>query len=299
MPDARITRLLRWYIHHARDLPWRHTHDAYNILVSEVMLQQTQVSRVLHFYPRWIKQFPNWKALARAKTATLLHTWAGLGYNRRALQLREAARRIIATQRTPQTIKEWQELPGVGPYTAAAVYAFSAHKRAIAIDTNVRRVAGRLFLGLPHPILSHDQRIAQRLEQTVPHHNNAWMLPQAFMDLGASHCTVQQPDCARCPLRSVCAAAPKFLSGRAPEKKHTTSRERIHEGKKYPDRIYRGRLLAHIRAHGSARATALGAIIDDTFDVIRDHEWLQQMIQRMKKDGLIQEKNSLVSLPRS
>jgi A/G-specific adenine glycosylase len=299
MSDPRITKLLAWYKRHARNLPWRGTQDPYRILVSEVMLQQTQVSRVLAYYPRWLQRFPSWDALARASTTALLHAWAGLGYNRRALQLRKAAQQVSALKRTPRTIEEWKRLPGIGPYTAAAVYGFSQHKRVMAIDTNVRRVAGRIFFGLLYPLLTDDARIAARLEKIVPRSNAVWMLPQAFMDLGSAHCTARNPQCNACPLRNTCKAAPTFVSGHAPTKKHAASREHIQEGKRYPDRIYRGRLVNYLRIHGATRVHAIGAKIDETFDVIRDHDWLLQITQRLVRDGLIEIHRDIARLSRT
>lgn len=297
MVDRRVKKLLAWYRHNARDLPWRRTRDPYRILVSEIMLQQTQVSRVIPFYHRWLKRFPSWTSLARAKTATLLHAWAGLGYNRRALQLRDAARHVVERGRAPLTVDEWRELPGVGPYTAAAIYAFSRHRRVIAIDTNVRRVAGRAFLGVTYPALDVDRRLGRTLERIVPKRDASWRLPQAFMDLGATVCTPKDPQCSVCPLRDACRAAPTFLSGRAGAKPRATTKERRHAKKPFPDRIYRGRILALVRRRRRAPMETLGPSVDPSFVRSRDARWISSMVERLCRDGLLERRGKNLFLP--
>ena len=135
--------VLAWYDAHGRDLPWRRTRDPYAILVSEVMAQQTQVGRVVEYYERWLARWPTAAALAAASPADVLTAWVGLGYNRRALRLREAAA-IVARDGWPRDAAGLRALPGVGPYTAAAVASFAFGERVAAVDTNVRRVAARL-----------------------------------------------------------------------------------------------------------------------------------------------------------
>lgn len=131
--------ILSWYAKHKRDLPWRTTTNPYEILVSETMLQQTQVDRVIPFYERWLKRFPDFKSLAQADTPTLLALWSGLGYNNRALRLRQLAQQL-ADRPFPQSEKELVALPGIGPYTARAVLAFAFNKEVAVVDTNIRRV---------------------------------------------------------------------------------------------------------------------------------------------------------------
>jgi A/G-specific adenine glycosylase len=283
-----FAKLSAWYRRNKRDLPWRKTRDPYRIFVSEIMLQQTQVDRVIDFYRRWLKTFPTWRSLAEARTDQLLHVWAGLGYNRRALMLREAARTVI-TQGVPKTIEEWRALKGVGPYTAAAIYAITQQKRAIVIDTNVRRVVGRIWLGIPYPAPTDDQRITQTLELHLPHRKTVWEIPQILMDFGNAVCTPKAPACAICPLRASCQAANKFLTGTAGEKKTVKIRERIHRDKKYPDRIYRGRILAAIRNDDAITERALGPFIDPTFNRERDGGWLRAMLKRLMNDGMIEQ----------
>ncbi|MFA5935650.1 MAG: A/G-specific adenine glycosylase [Patescibacteria group bacterium] len=302
-PAVRL--LLGWYRKHGRTLPWRDTTrrdgtpDAYRIFVSELMLQQTQVARVIPKYDEWIKHFPSWKRLAEASTPDLLHAWAGLGYNRRALQMRESAREVVANGE-PTDENGWRRLKGVGPYMAAALAEFANHKRALVIDTNVRRVAGRVFLGIPYPNPTTDTRLLRALDRNIPDTGRHWDIPQAFMDLGSSICTPRLPQCTVCPLRTVCKAAPLFLSGRAGVKPRAKNTETRHRNKKYPDRIYRGRILAHIRAHGSTKIERLGPFIDEAYDAKRDIEWVRRMVDRMIKDQFIVEgKKGIVSLPKN
>ena len=135
--------LLAWFAENGRDLPWRRTRDPYAILVSEVMLQQTQVARVLERYPLWLERWPTAAALAAAPAADVLRAWSGLGYNRRALSLQNAARRVVELGEFPRAIDELERLPGIGPYTARAIACFAFDAQVTALDTNVRRVLER------------------------------------------------------------------------------------------------------------------------------------------------------------
>lgn len=299
--DNRIRLLLAWYRANKRSLPWRDITDAYRIYISELMLQQTQVDRVIPLYTAFIKRFPTWTALARAETAELIHAWAGLGYNRRALYAREAARAVVANG-VPTTQTTWRALKGVGPYMSAALAEFANHQRAIVIDTNVRRVVGRLFLQLPFAKPSDDDAVSRTLERVTPHRGAHWDLPQAFMDLGSSVCLARIPLCDSCPLASVCASRKQFdanhLADTLKKKIRTPIRERIHHEKPFPDRIYRGRILAHIRSHGATRVASLGPIIDPTFDRIADDAWVRAMADRLIADGLLaRRKSDTIALP--
>ena len=168
--------LLAWYADHARDLPWRRTRDPYAILVSEVMLQQTQVERVVPRYLAWLERWPTVPALAAASPADVIREWQGLGYNRRGLNLLRAAR-VVAEHGWPDDLTE---LPGVGPYTAAAIANFAFGRGELPIDTNVRRV---------------QERTGHRFSARAA---------QALMDLGATLCLARIPRCNACPLTADC-----------------------------------------------------------------------------------------------
>lgn len=290
--------LLRWYAREGRDLPWRKTHDAYRILVSEVMLQQTQVARVLIFYKTWLKKFPTWHALARASNSEVIHAWAGLGYNRRGLMLRDIAKQVVE-KGVPKSRDEWLELKGVGPYTSAALTAFSLREAAIPIDTNIRRVLGRLFLGKPFPSLKDDERLEKTAWKTWPKGKQAPELPQALFDLAVAICT-KSPACASCPLRDQCAAAPKFLSGkvRIPKRTIKIANEKKHRNKPFPDRIYRGKILAELRRQTNGIALKdLGHQIDRAFDLQQDQAWINAMAARLINDGLAKQVKNRLFLP--
>ncbi len=181
--------LLAWYDRVRRPLPWRETRDPYALLVSEVMLQQTQALRVVPYYERWLARFPDAPALAGAPTRNVLEAWSGLGYNRRALAL-QAAARVVATSGWPEDLTE---LPGVGPYTAAAVASFAWDRQEAAIDTNVRRVLER-----------REGRFArERVGQLLPP-GKAAAFNQAMMELGATVCRPRAPRCGECPVAAGC-----------------------------------------------------------------------------------------------
>ena len=198
MSEARNRALLDWYQVSRRPLPWRTTVDPWPILVSEVMAQQTQVSRVAPRFEAFVEQYPTPGAFARASDLDSLAMWAGLGYNSRALRLRDAAR-VITADGWPDTPEGLAQLPGVGPYTAAAVACFAFGHQVPAVDTNLRRVLSR-WTGT-HLTGVHLQAFAQ--ESMASGDAADWN--QAVMDLGALLCKPKQPDCQQCPVAEWCA----------------------------------------------------------------------------------------------
>jgi A/G-specific adenine glycosylase len=176
--------LFAWYREHARDLPWRGTRDPYAILVSEVMLQQTQVTRVIDRYRAWLDRWPSASSLAAATVGEAVAAWSGLGYNRRAVNLHAAAR-IVARDGWPGTSRELQRLPGVGPYTAAAVACLAFGEPVMPRDVNIRRVLERSGAA-PEPRAD---------------------VVQALFDLGATVCLARRPHCGVCPLAAGCPSA--------------------------------------------------------------------------------------------
>lgn len=287
---------LRWYKKHGRDLPWRKTRDPYKILISEIMLQQTQVDRVIVYYQNWLKTFPNWKTLASAKRSDVIKAWSGLGYNRRALFLKSAAEQVVRNG-IPETESGWRELKGVGEYTAAAVAAFSLKERTLPIDTNIRRILGRVLLGKTFPDADDDARIKKAAMKLYPARGAHYDIPQALFDIASLYC-VKKPDCANCPLRASCKAAPKFLSGRVriPKRSVKIGNEKIRPGKKYPDRIYRGRILKLVNESSSVSIKNIGHRIDPGFNA-EDEAWVSAMIDRLQKDGLIERRGETIRLP--
>lgn len=258
------------------------------------MLQQTQVNRGLVFYARWLETFPDWKALAYASNAEVIAAWSGLGYNRRALMLRDIARQIVgwphptADYRLPTTEAQWQSLKGIGPYTAAAISAFALHQRTIPIDTNIRRVLGRLLLGKPFAQLEDDEKIRKAADTFIPRRGKFYDVPQAIFDLATAICT-KTPNCAVCPMKSVCPSAKKFLSGKVHIPKATIKKavESKHRDKKHPDRIYRGRILKLAQTRPGILLSKVGEKIDPYFDAKKDSDWLKAMVGRLEKDGMV------------
>src|SRR6266481_3059309 len=200
--------LLQWYAAARRDLPWRSTDDPYAILVSEIMLQQTQVERVLPKYRQFLATFPTLADLAAAPTADVISIWVPLGYNMRAVRLQSIARQVIAEYggRIPDTIDGLLKLKGIGRYTAGAIACFAYSKQVATVDTNIRRVLHRIFLGLEHPEPQAQEREMLALAERVLPEGNAYDWNQALMDLGATICTSNNPRCDTCPLQETCRA---------------------------------------------------------------------------------------------
>jgi A/G-specific adenine glycosylase len=201
--------LRRWYSRNARDLPWRATRDPYHILVSELMLQQTQVSRVLGFYDRFLSRFPTLDDVAKARPGQVREAWRGLGYYARARNLHRLAREIAPPNGTgtmPDEAAALRKLPGVGAYTAGAVASFAYERRAALVDTNVARVLRRVFAPRINPKSSKGQRALWGLAAALlPRTGKAtWTHNQALMELGALVCTARTMNCGACPVRRYC-----------------------------------------------------------------------------------------------
>ncbi len=241
--------MLEWGAEHRRDLPWRRTRDPWLILVSEVMLQQTQVERVVPHYERFAVAFPTPAACARAGPAAVVRQWSGLGYNRRALNLHRAAGSVVADHggAVPRGDAALRALAGVGPYTARAVRSFAFGDDVAAVDTNAVRVLGRAVAGAP---LS--PTLATRLGDVLVPAGLSWEFNQTMFDLGATVCTATLPDCARCPLRRQCGW--RRAGGPDPWRLSPTARpQRVFAGS---DRQGRGRLVEALR-HGGVPAAGL------------------------------------------
>lgn len=197
---------MRWYRRVGRDLPWRRTRDPYEVLVSEFMLQQTQVSRVSEYYPRFLARYPTVHHLAGAEPAQVREVWQGLGYYRRAINLHRLAQAVVSEHQgqIPQETETLRKLPGVGRYTAGAVATFAYEQATPAIDTNVGRVIRRAF----HPRVrgsGGEKRVWSTGARLVPRAGNpAWTFNQAIMELGALVCTARIARCAKCPVKQVC-----------------------------------------------------------------------------------------------
>ena len=206
-------KLLAWYKRNARVLPWRQTRNPYAILVSEFMLQQTQVSRVLEYFPRFMTRFPTIASLAGARPKAVMEQWDGLGYYARARNLHKLAKQVAETgDQIPDDPEDLRTLPGVGRYTAGAVACFAYEKPVPTVDTNVRRVLERAF---------GSKDVWGLAEQLVPKKGErAWKFNQALMELGALVCTARKPKCPECPVRRDCVTVRKVVRIRSRRSAH-------------------------------------------------------------------------------
>jgi A/G-specific adenine glycosylase len=254
-------QVLTWYRQNARQLPWRAPDvDGWRVLVSEVMLQQTPVSRVLPAYDAWVSRWPTPSALAADPPGEAVRMWGRLGYPRRALRLHEAATAVDQRHGgvVPADIASLRALPGVGEYTAAAVAAFAYRRRAVVLDTNVRRVIARAFTGSELPAVSvtkPERALAESLLPSDDHTAADWSV--GLMELGALLCTATSPKCGPCPIRDHCQwRRDGYPADDGPPRKAQT-----YAG---TDRQCRGRILAVLReAEGDVPTAAVEAVWDD------------------------------------
>ncbi|HSW89427.1 MAG TPA: A/G-specific adenine glycosylase [Patescibacteria group bacterium] len=268
--------LLFWFKKNKRDLPWREVpRDPYHILVSELMLQQTQVSRVLPKYKAFLSKWPTIESLSRAKLSEVLIAWQGLGYNRRAKYLLETAK-ILVGKTFPSETKELQRLPGFGPYMVSAIRVFAFNFQEVVMDVNVKRVYGRLDIDPFVPKGKADE----------------WH--QALMDFGALVCTARQPHCEACVLSKICSANSKAKVGgyqnfadfliANPAKKKMSKKD---VGKKFEetDRYFRGRIIDFLR-QGESSMLLLQTHIVETHK-LSDRKRFGTIIESLVIDGLI------------
>ena len=271
MQEAAAERVLSWGLAQLRDLPWRHTRDPWAVLVSEVMLQQTQVERVV---PRWfsfLEAFPTPQACAEAELGDVLRLWQGLGYPRRARNLHAAAQRVTELGEFPRTLAGLLALPGVGQYTARALQAFAFEDDAAVVDTNIARVFAR-YCG---------RRLTAREVQTIADDAQplaqSWAWNQCVMDLGAVLCRPTSPRCAECPLIDDCAYH-GVGDDPAPGSAGVSGRQSRFEGS---DRQGRGRLM-HAMAVAPVKHAALALVMHWP----DDHERAQRVAATLVTDGL-------------
>jgi A/G-specific adenine glycosylase len=300
--------LAAWYAANARDLPWRRppeSRDPYAVLVAEVMLQQTQVARAIPKFRQFMKAFPTLEALARASAGYVIRAWAPLGYNGRAVRLHRLAQVVVGENngRLPQTVEGLRRLPGVGPYTAAAVACFAFGVCVAVLDTNIYRVLSRVAYGVKPP--SDKRKIEALARRWLPRENpSGWH--QALMDVGATLCTVARPRCHGCPLQPHCQAAPHLQDGVS---RKVAEASVPYKPRQSPfagsSRYYRGRIVDALRTlpiGASVGLADLGRSVRTGFDGGGLAEWLRALLDGLQRDGLVRldsaEDGSLtVSLP--
>jgi len=293
--------VLHWYEEHRRDLPWRKTRDPYAILVSEVMLQQTQVDRVIPKYVQFLERFPDFSTLAVAPVAEVIRVWSPLGYNLRAVRLHGIARQVVECYggRLPQDVASLQQLKGLGPYTAAAVACFAFGRQTPVVDTNVRRVLGRALLGEARPApKALDKAAAGGLPIGYA---SEWS--QALMDIGSMLCSTRQPRCLLCPVQPWCVWASSLsLAEVSPPAKALAERVAAYRTQppfKGSSRYYRGRIVEALRRvtdNNGLQLMALGETIRDGFGEA-ELPWLEGLVQGLERDGLVKREGATIRLP--
>ncbi len=295
-------RLLVWYRRHGRAaLPWRAARDPYYTLVSEFMLQQTQVERVVPSFVAFVRRFPGVAALARAPLGDVLRQWRGLGYNSRAVRLKRVAEAVA--QRHDGAIPSERDallaLQGVGPYTAAAVRAFAFGIDDAPVDTNIRRIVHRLFYGIEYPRAAAARELDRRARELVPP-GEAHDWSSALMDLGATICTARAPKCLLCPLRNDCAAAPidaaalnalraAYGKPRSPQQAMEFERTTRYARGRIVDRLRdlpAGERISLLDLHRSIEPALPGRSADD----------VRSLVAALERDGLIARDGECVAL---
>jgi A/G-specific adenine glycosylase len=283
--------ILHWFTLNQRDLPWRKTRDPYRILISEVMLQQTQVDRVIPKYYAFLSAFPTVQALASASTADVIQLWSGLGYNRRAVNLQCAAQAVVNEHAGvfPRDVDQLKTLPGIGPYTAGAIACFAFEQDVGFLDTNIQRVLHRLFIGPEVPAPARKPREMSLLASMVVPAGNGWEWNQAIMEFGALQCTSRKPACLTCPVQTECAAFPEIQTLLA-EAYLRGFRRKNEETFKGSNRFYRGRIVAVLREISDTETldlTRLGSLVRE--DYSSEHEsWLSDVVDGLARDGLLE-----------
>ncbi len=286
-------QLLDWYARHGRrHLPWRATRDPYRVVVSELMLQQTQVERVIPLYSAFVERFVSFEALAATDAAGVIRAWRGLGYNSRAVRLHALARAVVERHAgvLPSATAALLALPGIGPYTAAAVRAFAFELDDAAVDVNLRRVVHRVVLGIEYPPRAGERELDTLATAAVPA-GNAHDWNSALMDLGATLCTARTPRCLVCPLREACAAAPidparlaararRYAPRRAPQNELPFERT---------SRFLRGRIIDRLRDVPGRETLALETLRADLTSIVpadRLHE-IPGVVDALVHDGIV------------
>ena len=273
--------VLDWYAENARALAFRRTTDPWSVLVSEVIAQQTQALRAAEAWTRFIAQFPTPASLAAASPAAVIRAWRGLGYNRRAVALREAAIAIVSDHdgRVPDAFDELVRLPGIGPYTARAVLAIAFNQPVAALDTNIRRVLTRAFVGDDVP-----PRGFQAVADGFVPAGRAATWTNALMDVGAAFCRARDPRCDDCPLRAQCAYASRTDAGRAigSARAHRVQR-RSSDRFESTTRWLRGRILDRLRDASDGRWVMFDGPIGE-----HDVEAVIEALGDLSRDGMLE-----------
>jgi len=282
---AIVRSILAWYRRGGRSLPWRNIDDPYRILVSEIMLQQTRVQRVLLKYPEFLRQFPTLESLAGAPRRKVVMAWQGMGYNNRAVRLHLLAQRVVEHHggSVPDTFESLIILPGIGRYTANAVLSSAFRRPEPVVDINVRRLLSRVFWPMHSVREMRAEKIIWELAAQLLPPGNAYQWNQAIMDLGATLCTARRPSCEECPVADQCKSRRRMTGRATPQARIEPSFMRI------PHRIYRGKIIQQLRERGGElhlTTPELGKLICPRFSR-RNERWLAGLLDALQRDGLV------------
>ncbi|MBM4168727.1 MAG: A/G-specific adenine glycosylase [Ignavibacteria bacterium] len=271
-------KILRWYRANGRDLPWRRTNDPYRILLSEIMLQQTQVARVKEKYPVFLRRFPTLRTLAHASTSDVIKAWRGMGYNRRAVYLRQIAREVMEKHRgkIPAAAPALHKLPGIGKYTANAILATAFGQNVPVVDTNIRRIFTRLLKRATFPA-------EWKLAELLLSRSSASEWNQALMDLGALVCTARAPLCHLCPVSKECPSAYRSPVTLEKRPRNEPARHGI------PNRLHRGKVIDLLRSLNGTERISERRLLRSIVRIERsgDPRWFRRLIEGLQRDGLV------------
>lgn len=285
-------QLLKWYRANKRTFLWRSSNvTPYVVMISETMLQQTQTSRVQERLPSFLKRFPTLHKLAKATNAEMIQEWEGMGYNSRAIRLRDAARVLVEkfNAEIPNDVTALRALPGFGPYTSAAVVCFAFNTRTVVIDVNIRRVYSRIFQPQQTTVsVLPDSDVIAIAESIIPQKNSSeWH--HAVMDLGATICTARAPKCNVCCVATLCASANRMQQVTVRKKEEPSFRG-------IPNRLWRGRIVQVLRSNPVLHKDELFALVDNL--AIQPHEelWYVTILNALEKSQIISVNNEIVQL---
>lgn len=279
------TILLPWFKKNERNLSWRkESRDAYTVLVSETMLQQTQASRVHEKLPEFLEKFPTIEHLAHASNTQILIAWQGMGYNNRALRLRDSARLVVQKYKgiIPNDFEALISLPGIGRYTASAIMSFAYCIDVPIVDVNIRRVLSRIFYKQNATVDVLDEKTVWRLAEEIIPLNMGAQWHQALMDIGSLFCTANTPKCEVCPLSEHCNSAFGLQDIKKVKKKEPSFRG-------IPNRLWRGKIVELLRKtenHSVSRDQII-RIVFSSLDEQTEIEWLEQLLDKLKKERII------------
>ncbi len=289
-------QILSWYSIHKRDLPWREVGlDPYRVVVAEIMLQQTQVPRVVEKYKEFLTLFPTIFDLASANTSKVILAWSGLGYNRRAVMLQQFAQEVVRLYegKIPSVPEALIKLSGIGPYAAGSIASFAFNRPEPAIDVNVRRIYMRYFQGRDEGLpmgKEEEKKLYELVKSSIPE-GKSCDLHNALMDFGSLVCLRDGPKCSECVLRKGCGFVGAYeLQG---EKALFVAEKKVEKGMRengrhIPNRIFRGRIVEFVRKHSGEEVLLLefGCAVKKDY-VESEEEWLVELCEKLEKEGMI------------